>query len=90
MQPLPIGLKNSAQGSNKPRNDLHQGEIQISLEGGAMAQKMVRFAAFLQAEAGKQENNHSNNHLLGCQFGEGNGTPLQYSCLENHMGGGAW
>ena len=22
--------------------------------------------------------------------GEGNGTPLQYSCLENPMGGGAW
>ena len=24
------------------------------------------------------------------QSGEGNGTPLQYSCLENPMGGGAW
>ena len=23
-------------------------------------------------------------------FGEGNGNPLQYSCLENPMGGGAW
>ena len=23
-------------------------------------------------------------------FGEGNGTPLQYSCLENSMDGGAW
>ena len=23
-------------------------------------------------------------------FGEGDGTPLQYSCLENPMGGGAW
>ena len=23
-------------------------------------------------------------------FGEGNGTPLQYPCLENPMGGGAW
>ena len=22
--------------------------------------------------------------------GDGNGTPLQYSCLENHMDGGAW
>ena len=22
--------------------------------------------------------------------GEGNGTPLQYSCLANPMGGGAW
>ena len=25
-----------------------------------------------------------------CQVGEGNGTPLQYSCLENPMDGGAW
>ena len=24
------------------------------------------------------------------QGGEGNGNPLQYSCLENPMGGGAW
>jgi len=24
------------------------------------------------------------------QVGEGNGMPLQYSCLENPMGGGAW
>ena len=23
-------------------------------------------------------------------FGEGNGIPLQYSCLENPMDGGAW
>ena len=23
-------------------------------------------------------------------MGEGNGTPLQYSCLENPMDGGAW
>ena len=24
------------------------------------------------------------------RLGEGNGNPLQYSCLENPMGGGAW
>ena len=24
------------------------------------------------------------------RFGEGNGKPLQYSCLENPMDGGAW
>ena len=27
---------------------------------------------------------------LGWSYGEGNGTPLQYSCLENSMDGGAW
>ena len=28
--------------------------------------------------------------VWGRSFGEGNGTPLQYSCLENPMDGGAW
>ena len=28
--------------------------------------------------------------LLQVFLGEGNGTPLQYSCLENSMDGGAW
>ena len=27
---------------------------------------------------------------LGRSLGEGNGTPLQYSCLENPMDEGAW
>ena len=27
---------------------------------------------------------------LGINYGEGNGTPLQHSCLENPMDGGAW
>ena len=33
-----------------------------------------------------------NTGLWGNQrkFGEGNGNPLQYSCLENPMDGGAW
>ena len=31
-----------------------------------------------------------NSPPLVPQFGEGNGTPLQYSCLENPMDGGAW
>ena len=28
--------------------------------------------------------------LLNLKYGKGNGTPLQYSCLENPMDGGAW
>ena len=27
---------------------------------------------------------------MECERKEGNGTPLQYSCLENPMDGGAW
>ena len=30
------------------------------------------------------------NPLLSLRNGEGTGDPLQYSCLENPMGGGAW
>ena len=28
--------------------------------------------------------------LVVRRYGEGNGTPLQYSCLENPMDGGTW
>ena len=28
--------------------------------------------------------------ILPAAYGEGNGNPLQYSCLENPMDGGAW
>ena len=28
--------------------------------------------------------------MIDSVFGEGNGTPFQYSCLENRMDGGAW
>ena len=27
---------------------------------------------------------------VNAEFGEGTGNPLQYSCLENPMDGGAW
>ena len=33
--------------------------------------------------------NIDNEEDYAC-VGEGNGTPLQYSCLENPMDGGAW
>ena len=32
----------------------------------------------------------SNFGVLLTNIGEGNGTPLQHSCLENPMDGGAW
>ena len=32
----------------------------------------------------------NNSYLLRLLIGEGDGTPLQYSCLENPMDGGAW
>ena len=37
-----------------------------------------------------QKNQYSENEYTTQSNGEGNGTPLQYSRLENPMGGGAW
>ena len=33
---------------------------------------------------------HSNKEKIQLQIGEGNGNPLQYTCLENSVDGGAW
>ena len=43
----------------------------------------------LPANAG-DINNMGSIPGLGRLSGEGNGNPLQYSCLENPMDGGAW
>ena len=37
-----------------------------------------------------QRNQTETFKIPSMYYGEGNGTPLQYSCLENPMGGGAW
>ena len=40
---------------------------------------------------GQVNNTHCWHFVCSSQcIGEGNGTPLQYSCLENPMDGGAW
>ena len=52
----------------------------------------MRFFSYL-GENWTFEKYHSNCGFLSLviySFGEGNGTPLQYSCLENPMDGGAW
>ena len=36
------------------------------------------------------ENNKGHERCFRDKLGEGNGTPLQYSCLENPVDGGAW
>ena len=39
---------------------------------------------------GSSESKPGDEDLGEGSLSEGNGTPLQYSCLENPMGGGAW
>jgi len=44
-------------------------------------------------ERGTQGTSNNNNNptiAIKVTLGEGNGNPLQYSCLENPMDGGAW
>ena len=38
----------------------------------------------------RRETDPASNQFPKCSPREGNGTPLQYSCLENPMDGGAW
>ena len=42
----------------------------------------------IQSEVSQKEKHQYS--ILTHIHGEGNGTPLQYSCLENPMDGGAW
>ena len=48
-----------------------------------------RFIA-IQPYLKKQEKSQINNLTLHLKHGEGNGTPLQCSCLENPMDRGSW
>ena len=45
---------------------------------------------FCKQSLGKYNHTHLFKFCLWLLFREGNGTPLQYSCLENPMDGGAW
>ena len=47
---------------------------------------MLLFATWQKAKKG----NAIICNMAVAWFGEGNGTPLQYSCLENPMDRGAW
>ena len=48
--------------------------------------KIIAIQAYLKT----QEKSQINNLTLHLKHREGNGTSLQYSCLGNPRGGGAW
>ena len=55
--------------------------------------KIFLYGYFFLCEIRKDIEVHNRRQikrLCLCNIGEGNGTPLQYSCLENPMDGGAW
>ena len=52
---------------------------------------MATTPVFLPGESCEQRSLAGYNYtLLYTKHGEDNGTLLQYSCLENPMGGGTW
>ena len=55
-------------------------------------QEMARVNISEQKWMGVSEFNSDNHYIYYCsqESGEGNSNPLQYSCLENPMDGGAW
>ena len=55
--------------------------------------KILEWVAIPSSKGSSQPRDRTHIHLfclLHWQVGEGNGTPLQYFCLENPMDGGAW
>ena len=65
--------------------------IQISQEAGQVwySHLFKNFPQFVVIHSVK-DFGIVNKAEVDVSLGEGNGTPLQYSCLENLMGGGAW
>ena len=65
--------------------------IETSTETSLVAQMVKRLPAMREIPVqslGRED--LGSIHGLGRSPGEGNGNPLQYSCLENHMDRGAW
>ena len=50
--------------------------------------RWMKLEPIIQIEVSQKEKHQYS--ILTHIDGEGNGTPLQYSCLENPMDGGAW
>ena len=64
---------------------MDRGALWVSVHGVTELDTTERLSMPLGVEPGGMWFVHSS-----CYLGEGNGTPLQYSCLENPMDGGAW
>ena len=50
----------------------------------------VRILEWVAISSSRGSSQPRNWTCVSCLAGDGNGTPLQYSCLENPMDGGAW
>ena len=75
----------------KRREAKGKGEKEIYIHLNAEFQRTERRdkKAFLNDQCKEIEENNRMGKTRDL-FGEGNGNPLQYSCLDNSMDGGAW
>ena len=63
-------------------------QVQVCLLRESVSENRISVSAFVKVWMMKVSTHCCYLNSIIC--GEGNGTPLQYSCLENPMGGGAW
>ena len=64
---------------------IHNGILAIKSDFESVLMRWKNLEPIIRSEVSQK--NKDKYHIL---TGEGNGTPLQYFCLENPMDGGAW
>ena len=64
--------------------------LENPMDRGAWRATVHRDSESDMTEATEHVHTHTYTYIATYFFGEGNGTPLQYSCLENPMDRGAW
>ena len=93
--PKRLGLRAGAQQLQKPaRPTARAPQPEKTPQGARTAQlpSSPHWPRLEKAHMHQRRPSTARNNLKKyvCIYGEGNGTPLQYSCLENPMDGGAW
>ena len=91
-------LKYNFKNKSFPRNRFTPGNKKKKLTSGLCSQWNIKAWFYQMDFPGGSDSKASAYNVgdldsipvLGRSTGEGNGNPLQYSCLENLMDGGAW
>ena len=77
-------------GFKKARKKSHDGKVEVEKIPRRMTKLNKAHAKYLVAQMVKRLPAMQGTPRLGRSPGEGNGNPLQYSCLENFVDRGAW
>ena len=77
--------KNPETGESRKASDPSR---EIRYSGAGSGRVFFRSKCFIPRKGAKETISFGSDYSV--TLGEGNGTPLQYSCLENPMDGGAW